>query len=463
MGPRPRYSRSWMRQARRLLILDDDTELVDAVARHLERHGYSPTRTYMVAEAAAAIDQSLREALPFQAIVTDLQLPDGDGRAIVRLAREKLPGCPVLMMTGSGSVSGSVEAIRLGAVTVLEKPVSLETLANELRQAVDDRAGLEDGLDAATNAGIIGRSAAIRGVLDALFLAAPTDATVLIEGETGTGKELVAKAVHRLSRRSRGPFVPVNCAALPETLVESELFGHSKGAFTGADKNREGRFQQANRGTIFLDEIGEMPLALQAKLLRAIQEGEVQPLGSTKAEKVDTRLVAATNRKLEQLVAAGTFRADLYYRLNVVPLSIPPLRERPEDVAVLSAHFLKPAKRNFTPAAIAALERYAWPGNVREMENLIQRLLVLKPQGELDVADLPPALRGAPASSSAPPAALPSEGVDLYAVLGELEDRLIREALERSGGNRNQAAQSLGLKRTTLVEKLRKMGRREDG
>ena len=446
-----------MRPARRLLILDDDTELVEAVARHLERHGYSPTRTYMVGEATAAIDQSIREALPFQAIVTDLQLPDGDGRAIVRLARERLPGCPVLMMTGSGSISGSVEAIRLGAVTVLEKPVSLETLENELRQAVDDRAGLEDGLDAATNAGIIGRSAAIRGVLDALFLAAPTDATVLIEGETGTGKELLAKAVHRLSRRSRGPFVPVNCAALPETLVESELFGHSKGAFTGADKNREGRFQQANRG------IGDMPLALQAKLLRAIQEGEVQPLGSTKAEKVDTRVVAATNRKLEQSVAANTFRADLYYRLNVVPLSIPPLRERPEDVAVLAAHFLKPAKRNFTPAAIAALERHAWPGNVREMENLIQRLLVLKPQGELDVADLPPALRGAPTSAGAPPAPLPSEGVDLYAALGELEDRLIREALERSGGNRNQAAQSLGLKRTTLVEKLRKMARREDG
>ena len=417
----------------------------------------------MVAEATAAIDESVREGSPFQAIVTDLQLPDGDGRTIVRLARERLPSCPVLMMTGSGSISGSVEAIRLGAVTVLEKPVSLETLQNELRQAVEDRAGLEDGLDAATDAGIVGRSAAIRGVLDALLLAAPTDATVLIEGETGTGKELVAKAVHRLSRRSRAPFVPVNCAALPETLVESELFGHAKGAFTGADKNREGRFQQAHRGTLFLDEIGEMPLALQAKLLRAIQEGEVQPLGSTKPEKVDVRVVAATNRKLEQLAAAGTFRADLYYRLNVVPLHIPPLRERPEDVAPLTAHFLKAAKRSLTVAALAALERYAWPGNVREMENLIQRLLVLKPQGDLDLADLPPALRGAPASAATPPMALPAEGVDLYAVLGELEDRLIREALERSGGNRNQAAQSLGIKRTTLVEKLRKMSRRDGG
>src|SRR6266481_1377442 len=197
-----------MSAVRRILILDDEVPLVEALVRHLGRRGYTPTPAYLVSEAVRAIEDSLRDGTPFQAIVTDLQLPDGDGRAIVRLAREKLPRCPVLMMTGSGSISGSVEAIRLGAVTVLEKPVSLETLANELRQAVDDRAGLEDGLDAATNAGIIGRSAAIRGVLDALFLAAPTDATVLIEGENGTGKELLAKAVHRLSRRSRGPFVP---------------------------------------------------------------------------------------------------------------------------------------------------------------------------------------------------------------------------------------------------------------
>jgi DNA-binding NtrC family response regulator len=448
-----------MPEARRILILDDEVPLVEALMRHLGRRGYTPTGAYLVSEAVRAIEESLRDATPFQAIVTDLQLPDGDGRAIVRLAREKLPRCPVLMMTGSRSVSGTVDAIRLGAVTVLEKPVPMETLEKELAAAIADGAALDNGLDAAEQAGIVGRSAAIRALLDVLLLAAPTEATVLIEGETGTGKELVARAVHRLSRRARAAFVAVNCAALPEALVESELFGHTKGAFTGADRPREGRFRQADGGTLFLDEIGEMPLPLQPKLLRAIQEGEVQPLGTDQPQSVDVRVIAATNRKLAEQVSAGTFRADLYYRLNVVPLQLPPLRERREDLAPLATHFLRNADRRFTPEALAALERYSWPGNVREMENLIQRLLVLKPAGDLDVGDLPDAVRGAAPLAPGVPS-LPPEGIDLYAALRELEDRLIAEALERSGGNKNQAARSLGLNRTTLVEKLRKMSRR---
>jgi len=448
-----------MSAVRRILILDDEVPLVEALVRHLGRRGYTPTPAYLVSEAVRAIEDSLRDGTPFQAIVTDLQLPDGDGRAIVRLAREKLPRCPVLMMTGSRSVSGTVDAIRLGAVTVLEKPVPMETLEKELTAAIADGAALEDGLDPKEQAGVVGRSQAIRALLDVLLLAAPTEATVLIEGETGTGKELVARAVHKLSRRARAPFVAVNCAALPESLVESELFGHTKGAFTGADRPREGRFQKAHGGTLFLDEIGEMPLSLQPKLLRAIQEGEVQPLGTDQPQKVDVRLIAATNRKLSEQVSAATFRADLYYRLNVVPLHLPPLRERREDVAPLVTHFLRGANRRFTPEALAALERYSWPGNVREMENLIQRLLVLKPAGDLDVGDLPEPIRGAgPVPAAAP--SLPPEGIDLYAVLRELEDRLITEALDRSGGNKNKAAQSLGLNRTTLVEKLRKMSRR---
>jgi two-component system response regulator HydG len=448
-----------MSAARRILILDDEVPLVEALVRHLGRRGYTPTPAYLVSEAVGAIEESLRDGKPFQAIITDLQLPDGDGRAIVRLAREKLPRCPVLMMTGSRSVSGTVDAIRLGAVTVLEKPVPLEALEKELAAAIADGAALEDGLDPNEQAGVVGRSQAIRALLDVLLLAAPTEATVLIEGETGTGKELVARALHKLSRRARAAFVAVNCAALPESLVESELFGHTKGAFTGAERPREGRFQKAHGGTLFLDEIGEMPLSLQPKLLRAIQEGEVQPLGTDQPQKVDVRLIAATNRKLPEQVSAGTFRADLYYRLNVVPLHLPPLRERREDVAPLATHFLRGAHRRFTPEALAALERYSWPGNVREMENLIQRLLVLKPAGDLDVGDLPEPIRGAgPIPAAAP--ALPPEGIDLYAVLRELEDRLITEALDRSGGNKNKAAQSLGLNRTTLVEKLRKMSRR---
>jgi two-component system response regulator HydG len=363
------------------------------------------------------------------------------------------------MMTGSRSVSGTVEAIRLGAVTVLEKPVPLELLEKELKAAIADSAGLESGLEATGEAGVIGSSPAIRAVLDVLLLAAPTDATVLIEGETGTGKELVARALHRLSRRSRAAFIAVNCAALPEALVESELFGHVKGAFTGADRTREGRFRQADGGTLFLDEIGEMPLMLQAKLLRAIQEGEVQPLGTDQPQSVDVRMIAATNRKLDELVAEGKFRADLYYRLNVVPLLLPPLRERRDDIAVLASHFVQAAKRKFTEAALAALGRYSWPGNVREMENLIQRLTVLKPTGDLDVADLPAAVRGDGTAQTISPA-IPAEGVDLNAALRELEDRLIAEALERTGGNKNQAARSLGLNRTTLVEKLRRISRR---
>jgi two-component system response regulator HydG len=439
---------------RRILLVDDEVSLVDAYSRHLERRGFQTVSASLLSEAASAIDASLRENRPFAAIVTDLQLPDGDGRSLVKLAREKLPKCPVLVITGSGSVSGTMEAMRLGAVTVLEKPVALDALEREVSQAIQDRGELESALAAAEGAGIVGNSPAIRAVLDVLLLAAPTDATVLIEGETGTGKELVAQALHRLSRRSNATLVAVNCAALPENLLESELFGHVRGAFTGAAEARQGRFRQAHQGTLFLDEIGDMPLAVQAKLLRVLQESEVQPLGADKSQPVDVRVIAATNRDMAAQVAEGKFRADLYYRLNVVPLRLPPLRERREDIAPLAAHFARLRKRKFTPAALETLQRHGWPGNVRELENLVERLAVLRPSGDLEVEELPKAAAAAPAAS------LPSAGVDLYAVLGELEDRLIREALDRAQGNKQQAARYLGLNRTTLVEKLRKMSRR---
>jgi DNA-binding NtrC family response regulator len=457
--------------AKRLLILDDEVSLVDVLCRHFERRGYEPTGVFTVADATAAIEAAARGA-PFAAVLSDLQLPDGDGRTIVKLVRARLPHTPVLIMTGSRSVSGSVEAMRLGAVTVLEKPVAIDALTNEIAQAIDATADLPSALHAAGDAGIIGISQGIRAALDVLLLAAPTDATVLIEGETGTGKELAAQALHKLSRRSRNPMIAVNCAALPENLLESELFGHVKGAFTGADQARQGRFRQADGGTLFLDEMGEMPMGLQAKLLRVVQEGEVQPVGADRPQQVDVRVIAATNRNLDEQVAQGRFRADLYYRINVVPLRLPPLRERQEDIRVLAQHFLQRHKgsRHLTPGAIAALERHKWPGNVRELENLVQRLVVLKPDGDLDVADLPPALRGgeggaepvaAPSPARPVPAVeIPPEGLDLYAVLGDLEDRLIHEALERTQGNKNQAARVLGLNRTTLVEKLRKMSRK---
>jgi transcriptional regulator with PAS, ATPase and Fis domain len=298
-------------------------------------------------------------------------------------------------------------------------------------------------------------------VFDTLVRVAPSNSSVLITGESGTGKELVAQAIHRLSRRAMGPMVAVNCAAIPEQLLESELFGHVRGAFTGAQQPRAGRFKLADGGTIFLDEIGELPLVLQGKLLRVLQDRIVEPLGGSKGEPVDFRVVAATNKDIETLASEGRFRLDLFYRLNVVPLALPPLRERKGDVPILVRHFLDKASASeltFANDAMEALERHPWPGNVRELQNLVERLAVLKGTGEIGLADLPPSIRSAApaaASSQAAPA-LPPEGIDLYAALAELEDRLINEALERSGGNKNQAAKILRLNRTTLVEKLKK-------
>src|SRR5258708_5430765 len=415
-------------------------------------------------------------------------MADGDGLTVLRTVRRLMPKTPVIVLTAFGSVATSVEAMRLGGLTMLEKPFPVAQLEREVRSAIADMHEVDGAVSAAGSAGLLGNSPEIRKLFDTLVRVAPSKSSVLIQGESGTGKELVAQAVHRFSRRAMGPLVAVNCAAIPEPLLESELFGHVKGSFTGATANRAGRFKAAHGGTIFLDEIGEMPLGLQSKLLRVLQERTIEPIGSTKPEPVDFRVVAATNRNLEEMVAKGSFRGDLFYRLNVVPLTLPALRERPGDVTVLAQLFVGRAnhareqKLTLSPAALSALERYPWPGNVRELENLIERLMLLRSEGEIGLEDLPANVRGAPAPSVAGPAnpaaaapgaaavpgggpasgfagALPPEGVDLYAVLGELEDRLIREALERSGGNKNQAAKILGLNRTTLVEKLKKKGK----
>jgi len=377
-------------------------------------------------------------------------------------------------------VSVAVEALKAGASDFVAKPWSNERLAATVRSAAALR---RSRIDARTERGraselvpssetpLLGESHAMQRVRTLIERAAPTDANVLILGENGTGKEIVAREIHRLSRRSNHPMVAVDLGATSETLFESELFGHVKGAFTGASQSRQGRFKLAGGGTIFLDEIGEMPLSLQGKLLRVLQEREIEPVGGSKTEPVDFRLIAATNKDLEAAVANGTFRSDLFYRLNVVPLVVPALRERRGDVPLLAAHFLarhnsgKERPLRFSADGIEALERHTWPGNVRELENLVERLAVLKGEGEIGVADLPGPIRNAraaPASAEATgneiPTALPPEGVDLYKVLADLEDRLIREALERSGGNKNRAAKILGLNRTTLVEKLRKKG-----
>jgi DNA-binding NtrC family response regulator len=455
----------------RVLFVDDERDLVSSLSRYFRLHGFETAGAYGVAEAVGKLEEARSGTSRYDAVVTDLRMPDGDGLTVLRETRRLLPGTPVLVMTAFGSVATSVEAMRLGAVTMLEKPVAVAQLEREVRNAIADAREVEGGLEAAGGAGLVGTSPAIRTVFDTLVRVAPSNSSVLIQGESGTGKELIAQAVHRLSRRALGPLVAVNCAAIPEQLLESELFGHVKGAFTGASQSRSGRFRMADGGTIFLDEIGEMPLALQGKLLRVLQEHAIEPVGGSKPEQVDFRLIAATNKDLEAQIAKGAFRSDLFYRLNVVPLVLPPLRERSGDVPLLAAHFL--ARHNagkerplvFSQEAIDALERHPWPGNVRELENLVERLAVLKGEGEIAVADLPGPIRNALAGAAGGaggrsdiPTALPPEGVDLYKVLAELEDRLIREALGRSGGNKNQAAKILGLNRTTLVEKLRKKG-----
>jgi DNA-binding NtrC family response regulator len=453
----------------RVLFVDDERDLVSSLSRYFRLHGFETAGAHGVAEAVGKLEEARSGGTRFDAVVTDLRMPDGDGLTVLREVRRLLPKTPVLVMTAFGSVATSVEAMRLGAVTMLEKPVPVAQLEREVRDAIADAHELAGGLEAAGGAGLVGTSPAIRAVFDTLVRVAPSNSSVLIEGESGTGKELIAQALHRLSRRALGPLVAVNCAAIPEQLLESELFGHTKGAFTGASQARPGRFRMADGGTIFLDEIGEMPLALQGKLLRVLQERSIEPVGGNKPEPVDFRLIAATNKDLEAQVAKGAFRGDLFYRLNVVPLVLPTLRERRGDVRLLAVHFL--ARHNagkerplaFSQAAFDALERHPWPGNVRELENLVERLAVLKGEGEIGVADLPGPIRNA-ATGTAPtngagseiPTALPPEGVDLYKVLADLEDRLINEALGRSGGNKNQAAKILGLNRTTLVEKLRK-------
>jgi two-component system, NtrC family, response regulator AtoC len=446
----------------RLLLVDDDYDIIVALERYFARAGFAITAAANVAEGIARLEDAAAERLSFDAVITDLNMPDGNGLAVLRAVRRIFPSCPTIVLSGAATVAVSVEAMRLGALTLIEKPAPPRELERQIRLSMGQAKEIASGIDAASSAGLIGGSPEIRALFETVVRVAQTNSTVLVEGESGTGKELVAQSIHRFSGRATGPFVAVNCAAIPETLLESELFGHAKGAFTGAAQARAGRFQLAEGGTLFLDEIGEMPLPMQGKLLRVLEERAVEPVGSARAEPVDFRLVAATNRRLEEMVANGQFRADLFYRLNVVPLSIPPLRERRGDVAQLAGHFLAQAnaareqKLSFAPDALGALGRHAWPGNVRELKNLVERLAVLKDAGVIEVADLPEPIRASRLPAPEPRPGLPPGGIDLHAALAELEDRLIGEALEASGGNKSHAASMLGLKRTTLIEKLKR-------
>ena len=386
---------------------------------------------------------------------------------IMRIARE---GLPIFCTCNGADVGRIVEAVRAGVSDCAvwrgpSEPLP-EKLLGWLRESVPPEAPNPEP-ESGHFHGILGRSAAIRKVFDLISKVGVTSSTILITGESGTGKELVCRAIHRTSRRAGGPLIPVNCGAIPEELLESELFGHEKGAFTGATPSREGRFQMADGGTIFLDEVSEMSPKLQVKFLRVLQESEFERVGGNKTIRVDARIVAATNRDLEKSVASGDFREDLYYRLNVIPVHLPPLRERREDIPLLVHSFIRRFQekdltplRSIHPDAMAALSAFHWPGNVRELENLIERMAILAERPELRLEDLPERFR-----SSSPAGArdkdfssldIPEEGIDLRNFMDRIENQLIERALEMSGGVKNRAAQLLGLNRTTLVEKLKK-------
>lgn len=425
---------------------------------------------YAVSEAADG-DEALNlvRERAFDAVLTDVRMARMDGIHTLKSVLEYNPALPVVLMTAYSSVETAVEALRLGAYDYLVKPLDFEILRRTLRQAIEhSRLSVENRelrrqlSEAAARPGILGRSPAMLAMQETIATVAPTEATVLITGESGTGKELVARALHSGSARADKPMVTVNCAALAENLLESELFGHEKGSFTGADRRREGRFVQANGGTLFLDEIGEMPLPLQAKLLRALQEGEVQRVGSDAPLTVDVRVLAATNRDLREEVARRRFREDLYFRLNVISLEVPPLRDRGEDIPVLAAHFLerfagrnRKSIRGFSPQAVDSLLRYAWPGNVRELENAVERAVILCNGDLITRRELPAAITEAASPEEASSAAV---GALAGLPLDELERRAIGETLRCTGDNKSEAARQLGITRATLHNKLRKYG-----
>jgi two-component system response regulator HydG len=447
-----------------ILVVDDEPGQRAMLRAVLSAEGYQVAEAEDGAAAVADV-----EAHFYDLILMDVRMAQLDGMAALKAIKGRSPAIPVVLMTAYGTVRDAVEAMKAGADDYLTKPLDVDelklTVARGLRHAAleEENARLRAlvGHDVDVGA-IVGTSAPMRRVFEAIALVAPTEATVLILGESGTGKELVAQAIHANSPRRAGPFITVNCAALPETLLESELFGHERGAFTGATERRLGRFELAHGGTIFLDEIGELTPAAQTKLLRVLQSQEFERLGGSKTLKVDVRVIAATNKDLDAAVRAGQFREDLLYRLRVFPLTVPPLRERRDDIPLLAEHFLKRYAerhrrrlRGLTPRALDLLMRYDWPGNVRELEHAIERAVILARGEHLTPEEWPPTIR---AAGQAEDSACHQPPVPVGLTLKEVERELIRKTLERTGGNRTKAAEVLGISRATLHNKLKEYG-----
>ena len=447
----------------KILICDDEEQLCRGLSRLLRSDGHD----VVPADGPGGAEKIRTDH--FDLILTDIRMPGVDGFEIIKTARNHVPQTPVIAMSGNAEIPDAVRAMHAGARDFLIKPFDKNALSEAMAAVFRPAPPVEDPPDPRAwrdrhAPWLLGDDPAMLPVLALLAQVADTRCTVLITGESGTGKELAARSLHAGSSRSKRPFVAVNCAAIPPNLVESELFGHTRGAFTGATSSRQGKFGQADTGTIFLDEVGEMELGVQAKLLRLIQDGELTPVGEEVSHKIDVRVVAATNRDLEHEVKDGRFRADLFWRLNVIPVEMPSLRSRSTDIVRLAEHFITRANerhrrqvQSIDPQTFALMKTYAWPGNIRELENLIERLVIVKGSGVLMPTDLPPALRIALEKAATTPVPMfPESGADLKTILDAVEEKMIGEALERTGGNKNRAAELLGLNRTTLVEKLRR-------
>jgi DNA-binding NtrC family response regulator len=445
-----------------LLLVEDEAPLRQAIAEQLGDRGYQVEQAESGEEAIARLAD-----FAFDIIITDLRLPGVDGSAVVEAAVARYPEVIAIVVTGYGTVKDAVEAIKRGAWDFVSKPFQIDELLHVLDSALEQRrlksenAYLRAQLEERYRfEGVVGKSRPMARLFQLLETVSATNSTILITGETGTGKEVVARAIHHNSPRRAQRFVALNCSAIPETLLEAELFGHVRGAFTGAIGNRLGRLEQAHKGTLFLDEVGTMSAALQMRLLRVLQEREFERVGDSNTIKVDVRVIAATNSDLARMVADGEFREDLFYRLNVIPVQIPPLRERKEDIPLLVRHFLEKLKSLLTVSqeGMRRLMAYSWPGNVRQLENAVERAVAFTGgRTQIEVGDLPTEVQQAQETVLSSAVSLPEEGLDLDAFVADIERDLIQRSLERTGGNKGQAATLLHLKRTTLVEKLKRL------
>ncbi len=452
----------------RILVVDDESSIRIALFRALEKRGHQilTANTMAEAENLASSEQGL------DVILVDMRLPDGDGMELMNRLQKAHSNCQAIMMTGFGTIQTAVEATKRGAFHFVTKPFNIEEVVTLVDKAVEHKVLASENKRLKSQLhekyrfeNIVGQSPEITQVFELIERVADSESTILISGESGTGKELVARALHYNSSRAEKLMVPVNCGAIPADLLESELFGHVKGAFTGAVASRQGRFEVASGGTVFLDEVGDMSPNLQVKILRVLQERRFEAVGSTKTIEVDVRIIAATNKDLDAAVSDKSFREDLFYRLNVIPIKIPALRQRKSDIPILIQHFLthfneskKKDIQGFTPETMDLLLSYNWPGNVRELENLVERLVILKGRGIIEAADLPERYQQRNIPLDADKVTVPQKGLDFNSAVDNFENALIMQALERTGWNRNKAATLLNLNRTTLVEKIKKKG-----